>query len=120
MKNILKLEELGIFLLSICLFSILEFTWWWFPALLLLPDVGMIGYLFSPKIGAFAYNLFHHRFVAACAGLYGLAFESNYWMLAGIILFAHISFDRIMGYGLKYNDSFDHTHLGKIGNIKDH
>lgn len=115
MRNLLKLEETGIFLLTVYLFSTLDFAWWWFPTLLLVPDIGMIGYLINSKIGALLYNLFHHRLVAACVGMYGLAFENTYWILAGVILFAHISFDRIMGYGLKFNDSFNHTHLGSIG-----
>ncbi|WP_339868112.1 DUF4260 domain-containing protein [uncultured Algoriphagus sp.] len=118
MRNLLKLEEAAIFLLSIYLFSTLDFAWWWFPALLLVPDIGMIGYLFNPKIGAFIYNVLHHRLIAAAVAFYGLAFGNEYWILSGIILFAHISFDRFMGYGLKFNDSFNHTHLGRIGNIK--
>lgn len=118
MRNLLKLEEAGIFLLTIYLFSTLDFAWWWFPALLLVPDIGMIGYLINPKIGAFIYNLFHHQLVATGVAFYGLAFENEYWILAGIILFAHISFDRMMGYGLKFNDSFHHTHLGGIGKTK--
>ena len=36
-------------------------------------------------------------------------------LLVGILLFAHSCFDRVWGYGLKYTDSFQHTHLGKIG-----
>jgi hypothetical protein len=36
-------------------------------------------------------------------------------MLAGIILFAHSSMDRLFGYGLKYFTGFSDTHLGKIG-----
>jgi hypothetical protein len=35
--------------------------------------------------------------------------------IAGIILFTHISFDRVLGYGLKYSDSFHNTHMGIIG-----
>ena len=122
MRNLLKLEEAALFLFSIYLFSTLDFAWWWFPALLLVPDLGMIGYLINPKIGAFMYNLFHHRLLAAAVACWGLAFENEYCLLAGIIIFAHISFDRMMGYGLKYNDSFHHTHLGRIGktdNIRD-
>ena len=115
MKNLIRLEEAGVFILTVYLFSILEFAWWWFPALLLLPDIGMIGYWFNPKIGAFAYNLFHHRLTATCVSLTGLIMANDYFLLAGIILFAHISFDRIVGYGLKYSDSFQHTHLGMIG-----
>lgn len=118
MRNLLKLEEAGIFLLSIYLFSTLDFAWWWFPALLLVPDIGMIAYLFNAKSGAFIYNLFHHRLVAASVAFYGLVIENEYWMLVGIILFAHISFDRVMGYGLKFNESFHHTHLGTVGKME--
>jgi hypothetical protein len=115
MSILLKLEELGIFLISIFLFSKLNFAWWWFPALLLLPDIGMMGYIINPKIGAFTYNLLHHRFVASLVAFYALTYDNEYWKLAAIILFAHISLDRILGYGLKYNDSFSNTHLGVIG-----
>src|SRR3954470_22529461 len=34
---------------------------------------------------------------------------------AALIWFAHIGLDRALGYGLKYDDSFQHTHLGWIG-----
>lgn len=115
MKNLLKLEELAIFSICIFLFSKLDFAWWWFPALFFLPDMGMIGYFINSKMGAFTYNLLHHRLVASFVAVYALIFENEYWLLAAIILFAHISFDRILGYGLKYNDSFNNTHLGIIG-----
>ena len=115
MKNLIRLEEAGIFILSLYLFSTLEFAWWWFPALLFLPDVGMFGYLLGSKLGAFFYNFLHHRLTATFVCLLGMIVENNVCLLAGIILFAHISFDRIMGYGLKYSDSFNHTHLGMIG-----
>lgn len=115
MNVLLKLEEAAIFLLGIFLFSNLDFAWWWFPALLLLPDIGMIGYAINPKIGAFTYNLLHHRLLACLVAVYGLTFGDEYWQLGAIILFAHISMDRVFGYGLKYNDRFINTHLGVIG-----
>lgn len=118
MKSLLNLEEWGVFLLCIFLFSRLPFAWWWFPALLLLPDVGMIGYLLSPKAGALTYNLLHHRAIAAVVATYALWLGSDKWKLAAIILFAHISMDRALGYGLKYEDSFFNTHLGVIGKQK--
>ena len=31
------------------------------------------------------------------------------------ILFGHSSFDRVLGYGLKHEDAFQNTHLGRIG-----
>jgi len=115
MKTILNLEDWAVFLLCIFLFSKLPFAWWWFPALLLLPDIGMLGYLISPKIGAWTYNLLHHRAIAALVAAYSLWSDKPGWKLAAIILFAHISMDRAVGYGLKYEDAFSHTHLGTIG-----
>jgi hypothetical protein len=115
MTKIIRVEELGLFLLSVVLFSATGYDWWWFPVLLFLPDLSMIGYLFTAKTGAFVYNLFHHRGVAVL--LYGIGFYTAHPLteLVGIILLAHSSMDRIFGYGLKYADSFRHTHLGWIG-----
>ena len=43
------------------------------------------------------------------------AFFINSWlMLVGIILFGHSCMDRMLGFGLKYPDSFKNTHLGAI------
>ena len=64
MKNTLKLEGLAQFILGIYLFSLTSFAWWWFPLLLLTPDVGMVGYLVNSKLGAATYNLFHHKGIA--------------------------------------------------------
>jgi len=115
MKITLKLEDLAQFILGIFLFSQLDFAWWWFPALILLPDIGMLGYIFGPKIGASVYNLFHHKAVAIGIYLLGIFYFGSVITLIGIILFSHAALDRIFGYGLKYPDSFQNTHLGKIG-----
>lgn len=118
MKNILKIEEAGMLLLSIYLFSMLDFDWWWYLVLILTPDICMFAYIINPKIGALSYNLFHHKGIAILIYLVGIYFDNEFVRLVGIILFGHSSMDRIFGYGLKYNDSFNHTHLGMIGNEK--
>lgn len=115
MKNLLKLEELALFALAIAAFTILDMDWWWFPLLLLAPDLGMLGYLAGPRVGANTYNSLHHRGLAILVYLLGVYLTNNWLAFAGIILFAHSSLDRVFGYGLKYSDSFQHTHLGKIG-----
>lgn|SRR5690554_7231 len=112
MRTLLKLEETALFILCMYLFSLLSFDWWWFPALLLVPDIGMIGYTVNSKVGAFSYNLMHNRGIASIVAIYGLASSNEYFQLAAIILFAHISLDRALGFGLKYTDSFNNTHLG--------
>lgn len=114
MKSILKLEELFQFILGIYLFSTLSYAWWWFLALILLPDIGMLGYLINTKIGAITYNIFHHKGLAIVIFLVGIYFEIEVVQLTGIILFSHASLDRIFGYGLKYADHFKNTHLGSL------
>ena len=114
MKTLLTTEELSQFLGSVYLFSLLKFAWWWFPALLLLPDLSMVGYLINPAVGAVCYNFVHHKGLGIVVGLVGLAMGNQTLMLAGIILYAHASMDRVAGYGLKYVDSFKHTSLGSL------
>jgi len=114
MKSLLKLEELSMLLISIFLFSLLDYPWWVFLALILAPDVGMLGYLVNTQVGALSYNLFHHKGIAILIGFAGYWWSSPEMQLAGIILFGHASMDRIMGYGLKYPDSFKNTHLGSL------
>lgn len=114
MKTTLKIEEFALFAASVYLFSLTDFVWWWFPVLLLLPDIGMLGYLVNTKVGAVSYNLFHHRAIAVGVWGFGWITQIPWVELAGIILFAHIAMDRVFGYGLKFPDSFHHTHLGWI------
>lgn len=114
MKITLKLEELAMFGLGIVAFNQLEFAWWWFLVLILTPDIGMLGYLVNSKIGALAYNVFHHKGLAVLVYFMGLYFANDILQLMGVILFSHASLDRIFGYGLKYRTSFNDSHLKLI------
>ena len=115
MKNLLRLEQGALFLLGILAFGELDYAWWVFFALILTPDVSMLGYTLNPKVGAFTYNLAHHKGTAVLVYFLGTSLGSTPWQLAGIILFAHSALDRVFGYGLKYADSFQNTHLGRVG-----
>jgi hypothetical protein len=129
MKNLLRLEELAQFLLCLLLLITNDVAWWCYLLLLLGPDIGMLGYLFNTKVGAVTYNVLHHKGMALALfgiGLFfghlykdlsGLPFEYGHFLIAGIILYGHASLDRIFGYGLKFGDSFQHTHLGWIGKV---
>lgn len=119
MKNLLRLEEFFYFLLSIYLFARLEIAWWWYPLLFFLPDLGMLGYLNNSKSGAMFYNLVHHKGLSIAIYIVGSIVRSQPLELAGLILFGHSSLDRVLDYGLKYTDSFKHTHLGIIGKAVD-
>ena len=106
------------FFISIIAFNQLQFDWWWFPTLLLLPDLSMIGYLINAKVGAYCYNFVHHKALALFIVWLGFNIQNQYLLLSGIILFAHSSMDRVFGYGLKHITSFNDTHLGIIGHQK--
>ncbi|UBM57577.1 DUF4260 domain-containing protein [Marinilongibacter aquaticus] len=114
MKGLIRLEEWVQFAFGICLFSLLPYAWWWFLVLILLPDIGMLGYLAGTKVGAWAYNLFHHKGLALLVLVMGYIAKQDAMALVGIILFAHSSMDRALGYGLKYEDDFKNTHLGHL------
>src|SRR5471030_1811906 len=114
MKNIIKLEEMCITVVSIYFLSKYSLglsIWWWIP-LFLSPDISMLGYLINTRTDAITYNLFHHRGIALILAAIGYYFYNDLLTAIGILLFAHSSFDRMMGYGLKFFDSFKNTHLG--------
>jgi hypothetical protein len=115
MKNLLRLEELLMLALSIFLFTQLDYAWWWFPVLLLTPDLSMVGYLANPHTGAITYNFIHHKGLGITLYILGTVTAYPPLQLAGVILLGHSSMDRVFGYGLKYPDAFEHTHLGLIG-----
>lgn len=115
MSATLKLEELAQFACCVYLFAQLPYPWWIFPACLFLPDVSMIGYLGGNRSGALCYNIFHHKMLAIVVGICGFFAQNEILQLVGIILYAHSAMDRMLGYGLKYEDGFKFTHLGRIG-----
>jgi hypothetical protein len=115
MKAVLKLEEGGLFCLSLILFNLLGYSWWLYAALILTPDISILGYLINQKAGAVIYNLFHHRGLAIILYALGI-YTFNYALIViGIIILGHSSLDRLFGFGLKYFDSFKHTHLDVLG-----
>ncbi len=102
-------------LLGVFLFSFLNYSWWLFLALFFVPDIGMLGYLFGNRAGALTYNVFHHKGMAVALYISGVYLDLSILQLAGVVLFSHASFDRMLGYGLKYEKGFKFTHLGEIG-----
>lgn len=117
MVILIKLEELGMFLFSMLIFSSLSFAWWWFPLLILVPDISMMGYTVNSKVGAICYNIFHHKAIALLVIAIGYYLLDDTWILAGAILFGHASLDRIFDYGFKYFTGFKHTHLNTWKNL---
>ena len=113
----IKIEEAAITAISVYFLSRynLGLPVWIWALLFFSPDISMVGYLISTRTGAYCYNLFHHRAVALVVLALGLLTYNNVLVAVGALLFAHSSFDRMMGYGLKYTDDFKHTNLGWMG-----
>lgn len=117
-RAMLRLEGLMLLTASVFLYAHAGASWILFFALFLAPDLSFAGYLFGPRVGAIAYNTVH-----STVGPIVLALVSQLNMPSpvplfpvALIWFAHIGFDRGLGYGLKYASSFFDTHLGANGN----
>lgn len=118
MKNIpyiLRAEGLAMFIAATWVYSMLAMSWWWFFLLIFVPDVFMIGYARNSKLGATIYNL-GHTYIAPFIVLALFVYFNDFALLmAAVLWFAHIGMDRALGYGLKFESGFKHTHLGDIG-----
>lgn len=81
-------------------------------------DIGMIGYVANPQLGAFTYNLMHNATFPTLCVIYGVMTGEKEISVIGYAWNIHIAVDRILGYGLKHKTSFYYTHLGRIGKKK--
>ncbi len=74
----------------------------------------LVGYAINTRVGAWTYNVFHSIASGFAAYILGAVLHLPFLELAGVILVGHAGFDRWLGYGLKFQDSFKHTHLGDL------
>ena len=114
-QTVLRAEGLGYLLLACAVYQVLGLSWMQFVLWFLLPDVAIIVYVFAnTRAGMWAYNLTHSSLGAATIGLVGFATQSPMCWQISLIWFAHIGFDRALGYGLKFSLGFRVTHLGVV------
>lgn len=114
LRNIISMEYLIAFLVSIFFYWHFEFSFLYFVLLLLLPDISMLGYIVNTKVGAFFYNIGHSLVVPAILFIIGFVIVSTPLLVTSIIWLAHIFLDRALGFGLKYDEDFTKTHLQQI------
>jgi hypothetical protein len=116
---LLRTEEAILLLLTLFAYQHLHFSWLLFSILFLTPDLFMLGYLINVRVGAAIYNL-AHTFTLPLTLL--LTSYIEHWPLASalaLIWTAHIFFDRLLGFGLKYPTFFRDTHLQHIPSRSD-
>jgi hypothetical protein len=111
----LRVEGATLLAGSLIAYSTIDQAWWLVPLTVLLPDLTMIGYLGGTRLGASLYNLAHSTPLPAAIVAIGWWQDKSLVVALGLVWVAHIGLDRLIGYGLKYNDHFQHTHLGRLG-----
>jgi hypothetical protein len=113
--SILKLEASLFFIVTVWAYYLVGANWVLFIVLILVPDIFMVGYLKNSKFGAFIYNVGHVYIIPLILlGTY-IMLHISIFLPISIIWLAHISMDRMLGYGLKLDSGFKDTHLGEIG-----
>jgi len=113
-KILLRIEGIAVLLLSLYFYTYHQFSWLFFLALLFVPDISMLGYLFSNRIGAVIYNIFHTYSFPIGGILLGMLLSNNFILAFSLIWCSHIGMDRMIGYGLKYPTHFKDTHLNRV------
>lgn len=113
-NRIVRIENGVAFLISFYIYMYLDFPIWMFFVFLLAPDITAMGYIFNKNIGSQIYNVGHNLILPLLLALSYLYFSLDYLLITAIIWSAHIYMDRLFGYGLKYKDSFNKTHIQKI------
>ena len=109
-----RVEGLAIAAVTAVLYARTGANWWLFAALWLAPDLSMLGYLGRPCRAARIYNAFHAYVAPVVLALTGLLLHAQGVLLVALIWANHIAVDRALGYGLKYGDGFQWTHLGRL------
>ncbi len=110
-RSILRLEAGVALAASLLGYSLVGGHWLLFAVLFLVPDLTMAGYLRNPAVGAMIYNAGHSYILPAALAAVGFTGGPPILESLAIIWMAHIAFDRLLGFGLKYPDRFGHTHL---------
>jgi hypothetical protein len=114
-RLILRLEGAALLIASVYLYSKTGMSWWLLVVLALAPDLSLGAYIFGgPRIGAIVYNAAHSLIGPLALGLGGFLLPSFDLIAIALIWLAHIGADRMVGYGLKYDEGFAFTHLGRV------
>jgi hypothetical protein len=93
--------------------------WGWFALLFLVPDVSLLGFLRPPnKLSTGFYNVVHCYALPLLLGLAAWNRSSGPAGQFALIWVAHIGFDRFLGFGLKFPQSFRITHIQNAASIE--
>jgi hypothetical protein len=109
-KPLLQLEGAAVLIVSLMGYRWNHSGWIEFVLLFLVPDLSMIGYGANARVGRDVQRRAYIRWASPAGGVLGLG-RPNSALLFSLIWMAHIGFDRMLGFGLKYPTRFKDTHL---------
>ena len=118
---LLRLEAYCLSIAAIAMYAFfLHGSWLLLLVLFLMPDVALLGYVlprsqqphstFAPSL----YNAFHTYSVPVLLFLAAWHVHALRTEQIGAIWISHIALDRALGFGLKFPDSFQKTHLQMV------
>jgi Domain of unknown function (DUF4260) len=112
--TLLRLEALLVLSASVAGYRLmLHGSWWLFAVLFLAPDLSLSGYAARQhlRFAAAVYNTAHNYILPGLLGAAAWHWTSlGAGRIAGIWI-AHIAFDRLLGFGLKFPEGFKPTHI---------
>jgi hypothetical protein len=111
---LLRAEGLAVVVAAVTAYFYADYPWWLLFVLALAPDISMIGFAASPRVGTATYNAAHTYAVPVLLGAFGLVAEADLAVQIALIWATHIGVDRTIGYGLKYPSGFKDTHLQRV------
>jgi hypothetical protein len=112
---LLRAEGMAYVVASLWGFHLIGESWWWFWAVILLPDIGFLGYVWGPRTGAITYNALHTTLGPLALAFAAMVTNNSLVLSMAAVWMVHIGIDRVLGYGLKSAMSFKDTHLGELG-----
>ena len=110
----LRIEGAAVFAAALVLYFDAGYEWWLFLLLALAPDIGGLGYLAGPRVGAAVYDTAHLELFPIALAVVGVLAENDLCIKLALIWLAHIGIDRAVGYGLKYPTHFKDTHIQRV------
>src|SRR5262245_27872534 len=114
-RLLLHLEGAALLALAVTAYAWSGAPWSRFALLFWTPDIAFLFYLIGPRTGAVAYNAVHTTLApAALVALALIRRDPSIATVWGAIWAAHIGYDRMGGWGLKYAKGYWHTHLGEL------
>ena len=91
-----------------------DYPWWLLLVLALAPDVSLLGFAASPRVGTATYNAAHTYVTPVLLAAFGVIAEVDLAVQVALVWITHIGADRAIDHGLKYPTAFKDTHLQRV------